>query len=333
MNEPTKTTAQDQDGFDEIGQLVRFAGERETASDDRVSNAHARVSSHWQNDIASRKKDRRLNHVRQFAIAASLVAVIGTAYFMLNQQNVPTNARLFAVERISGDVLINGRETSEDALIVNDAMIETGSDGLVALRMPDGQSARLGNNTQAVIASRSQIELTAGVVYVDSGPDAHNTYVSIVTPLGVATDIGTQFQVRVEEEQLRIGVREGIVELSRPDTKPLEVNNGQLFELSVNGESSGRRLASDDQIWSWIAEITPPFEIESVTLEDYLVWYTREAGLGLRWESTVSQTIAKNTRLSGTISGMSLDEGLSLVRHIAPFDSRVSESTLHVEVQ
>lgn len=332
MNDPTKNTSTGKDDLDEIGKLVRIAGERELASNDRVANAHARVSAHWQTVLDGNSKARQQARFRNLVMAASVVAALGTGFFLFNQPNEVTNSRLVAIERVSGEVFVNGKLASKNELVAQDAVIETSQGGLIAFRLPNGHSARLAENSRAIIESNTQINLSAGAVYMDSGPLATGAQVSIATPYGVATDIGTQFQVRVDDGQLSVAVREGMVELARADEDSLEIDSGQLLEVSANGNTSGRQLASNDQIWHWINRVTPPFEIEGVSLEDYLIWYTREVGLRLQWASTPSQNIAKTTRLSGSITNLSLDDGLDLVRRIAPFESRASDSVLFVEI-
>ena len=332
MNDLTEKNVSDKDSLDEIGQLVRIAGERETASKDRVTNAHARVSAHWQTVLENNGKVRQQARLRNFVMAASVLAAVGIGFFVSNQNDSATSARLAAVERVSGEVLVNGQAASETVLIAQDAIIETRSGGLIAFRMPNGHSARLAENSRAVIESNTLINLTSGAVYVDSGPLANGAQVSIATPYGVATDIGTQFQVRVDDGQLTVGVREGMVELVRPGDALLEIDSGQLLEVSADGGTSGRQLAGDDQMWRWVTMVSPPFEIEGVSLEDYLIWYTREVGLGLQWESANSRNLAKSTRLSGTLANLSIDDGLSLVRRIAPFESREADSMLIVEI-
>ena len=59
--------------------------------------------------------------------------------------------------------------------------------------------------------SPSEIELSAGAVYIDTGSESARF--AVRTPLATARDLGTQFEVRLLDDTLRLRVRSGIVEL------------------------------------------------------------------------------------------------------------------------
>ena len=315
---------------DDIGQLVRFAGERESVNDERMARARERVGAHWQDVVEQQKRRRTYTRFRQFAVAASVVAVVGLGIFLWPAP--PLTDQLVAVERVSGDVTVDGQLVDIGDVFATQSSIETGDDGRIALTFPDGQSVRLDTGTELTVSASNRVELIAGGVYIDSGPVPDDTYIAVATRFGVATDVGTQFQVRIDDDQLQVGVREGLVELSRPDVALLEIDSGNLFEIDSSGAESGRRISGNDPIWGWVTSITPTFDINGVTLEDYLDWYSREAGLTLEWSDTASQTLARRALLSGSIDGMALDEGLELVRLIAPFESQLTNSLLRVSV-
>lgn len=331
MKNTPEATGDDLDDMDDIGQLVRFAGERESVDEERMARARERVGAHWQGVVDERRQKRSLGRIQQLAIAASIVAVIGITVALWPAG--PGTDQLVAVNRVSGDVMVDDRLVSAGDIFATHSTIETGDDGRIALEFPDGQSVRLDNDTVLTVLASDHIELTAGGVYVDSGPLSDDAQITVATRLGKATDIGTQFQVRLSDDQLLVGVREGLVELSRPDTALLAIDSGNLFEISAGGAETGRRIAGNDPIWGWVTAISPAFDIEGVTLESYLHWYSREAGLDLEWQDSASRDLARRTRLSGTIDGMALDDGLELVRRIAPFESRLSDSRLHVSVE
>lgn len=331
MTETKYTPMNGDDAMDDIGQLVRFAGQRESVNDERMGRARERVGSHWQDVVEQRQRQRRFSRNQHFAIAASIVAVVGFAFM---QWPVISGAdQPVMVDRVSGHVTIDGRPVSNGDVIATHSTIVTGNDGRIALTFPVGQSVRLDTDTEITVQASDHIALAIGGVYIDSGPATEDAYIAVATRFGVATDIGTQFQVRVGDEQMQVGVREGLVELSRPDAALLTIDSGNLLELSVNGSEVGRRIASNDPVWSWVGSISPAFEIEGVTLEDYLNWYTREVGLEIEWQDTRSLNLARLTRLSGSIDGMSLDNGLELVRLIAPFEARLSGWVLYISVE
>ena len=333
MSDINKTTTNGEDVMDDIGKLVRFAGERETVSAERLANARARVGAHWQDVVTSKRRQKVQNRWRQFSIAASLVAAVGITIALWQMRSAPTTEQLVAVDRVAGEVMIDGRAAQNGIVFATNSVIQTGTDGLVAMQFPSGQSVRLDHETRLVVSASDRVELIAGGVYVDSGPAPHSATIAVETRFGVATDVGTQFQVRIDDDQLQIGVREGLVELARPNTASLEIDAGNLYEVWESGEETGRRITGNDPIWSFAALIVPSFDIELATLEEYLRWYAREAGVALVWETDESYDIARRTELRGSINGMTLKQGFNHVRRLAPFESRVTESTLYILVE
>ena len=332
MKDRDNIAPNERDEMDEIAELIRFAGERESVNRERMTNARARVAGHWNNVVEAKRKAEATERWRLVAVAASVVVAAGLSLTLWNGQSDRVPQRLVSVERTSGEVRVDGRAVTAGDVFTADVAIQTGPEGRIALSLTDGQSVRLDTETHIVIAANDRLELLRGGVYVDSGLDARDAQLTIETMFGAATDIGTQFQVRIDGEELSVGVREGLVELRPTGADLLEVDSGKLIVVNADGDAFGRPVRSNDDVWRWVAAIAPEFNIDGATLEDYLNWYAREAGLTLRWETAASRVIAKQSRLSGSIADMPLEEGLTLVRLIAPFESRVADSTLHVTV-
>lgn len=319
-------------GRDEIAELIRFAGERESVNRERMSNARARVSAHWEREIATRRKAQAARSWRRVGIAAGIVVATGVGLLLWNVENAPVPQRLVHVERVSGEVRVDGRSVAAGDAFAVDAMVQTGAGGRIALALMDGQSVRIDTETQIHVAANDRLELLRGGVYVDSGIEADDVQMTIDTPFGSARDIGTQFQVRIDDGEMSVGVREGLVEFSRPGADLFEIDSGRLLIVSEDGDTFGHQLASNATAWQWVAAISPEFDIDGATLEDYLSWYARESGLTLSWETPSSRILARQSRLSGSIADLSIEQGLDLVRQIAPFRSRISGTTLHITV-
>ena len=331
MNENDEIARTEREGMDEVAELIRFAGERESVNRERMATARARVSEHWTNVVATRRKTERAKRWRLLALAASVFVATGLGLTLWNGQGAVPQ-RLVSVERVSGEVRVDGRAVSVGDVFTADATVQSGPDGRIALALVDGQSLRVDIGTHLVLAANDRVELLKGGVYVDSGPETHEAQLSIDTRFGTATDIGTQFQVRVNDGGLSVGVREGLVELKPTGADVLEVDSGRLFVVGADGDAFGHSVSGNDEVWRWVTTISPEFNIEGATLEDYLSWYAREAGLSLQWETAASRIIARQSLLSGSIADMALEDGLAMVRLIAPFESRVANSTLYVTV-
>ncbi len=327
-----KTAADRDRDTEDVGRLIRYAGAREVVSAERLEKARARVGEHWQGVVAMERRRRRQLRFRQFAIAASLVAAVGLAFLVWRPATGPVAPSVATVTRVIGDVRIDGALVSAGAVVAAESRIETTNDGRIALQLGAGQSLRVDTDTRLVVQASDRYALRQGGVYVDSGAEGSATPVFIETHLGTASDVGTQFQVRLADDTLSIGVREGLVELARLDASVVSVDVGSLYELTTSGEERKDRIDADDPIWSWATSISPEFDIDGRSLHSYLVWYARERGVRLEWDSTDSEANALRVRLSGSIGGLALEDGLAAVQRIAPFEYRLSDGVLRVRV-
>jgi ferric-dicitrate binding protein FerR (iron transport regulator) len=140
------------------------------------------------------------------ATAAAFALVFWTTVGVNPPQSLPM---LASVERVQGVIGMRlGDELSTGAVVA------TGS-GQLALRLASGGSLRLGSQTRLQLTGASSAELTAGVVYFDSEGGRASQPFTLTTELGTVRDVGTQFMVRAESEQLEVGVREERVALTR----------------------------------------------------------------------------------------------------------------------
>ncbi len=322
--------------LDDIGRLIRLAGPREAVEPERYATAQAHVRAHWQATLAARRRDRR--RLWQTAIAAGLlVALVVPLATLLTPR--PADAVLATVERTTGSVVVvSGDDTAGAAATVGTALppgtsIETGPRGGLALRLAGGQSLRLDRSTRLAMHAPDRLSLDVGAVYIDTVPAHRPTPIAVQTALGVARDVGTQFQVRVGPDTLVVGVRDGLVEVTRPDGAAAAVDDGQFFTIAADGDTRRQAVPGDDERWNWVHELAPPFDIDGATLAAFLEWYAGERGLELKWTDARSASRARATVLSGSIEGMSLDEAIDVVRRIAEFDYRQDADTIEVTVQ
>lgn len=333
MNDFKQNKETSQGRIDEVGALIRHVGAREAVAPERLDRSHARVLEHWVKVVADQRAATRPRRVRNFAMAAGLVMVAGIAAVLWNQQGVRQFESLATIDRVNGAVLVGGSPLTSASQIIPGAPISTGEEGRVALRMANGQSLRIDALSRVRIDTAGQVVLQAGALYVDSDLAAPQATIRVQTPLGVATDIGTRFQVRLRDDSLIVGVADGLVEVLRDNGQSLSVDRGYSLALDAGGGHKTSELDADDPDWTWIETIVPEFDIEGATLEQYLRWYARERGLELEWSDSQSENNARNTGLSGSISGAGLDESLELVKRIAPFRHEINGDRMRVVVE
>jgi len=319
--------------MDDVGRLIEIAGAREPVEKERFDRVHQNVRQHWQQVQKEQKGAPGSRQRKIIAIAASLAVVIGAVFIFSKLPLAPETASLASVERVLGEVKAAGNPASRGDPIQSDSAIITGKDSRIALRMSGGQSLRIDAASRVVFHSASHISLDSGAVYIDTALASESSMMLVTTPLGTATDIGTQFQVRMHGMVMVVGVRRGLVEILRDDQVKLEVDGGHSVELDVNGASGARTLDTNDPDWDWIETVLPEFDIQGSTLAQYLEWYANELAMDLVWADEDSEKKAARTMLTGSINGTSLDQGLMMVKQIAPFEYQLSDDGILVRVE
>ncbi len=332
MRKPDKNSEGKSD-MDDVGRLIHYAGARETIPSQRLEKARQRVGTHWEQVVARRRHEKLRTQFQRFAVAASVLVAIGAAVLFLRPADVSPPLVLASVDRILGKVHVAKQLASKDDTIGVDALIETGPDSRIALRMAGGQSLRIDTSSQLLVHSSNHVSLRAGGVYVDTDAALNRLPITVSTPIGVAQDVGTQFQVRLAASVLTVGVRDGVVEVAQAGQQRLSISKDRFVELDIHGKKFERVLVSDDPSWDWVETIAPEFDIQGATLLEFLDWYAGKTGVSLEWADDVSAAKAENIELSGSISGATQHESLLIVQQIAPFEYRLDGDTIWVKVE
>ena len=150
------------------------------------------------------------------------------------------------------------------------------------------------------------VELSSGV-YVDTGGAAG---LEIRTPVGTARDIGTQFEVRLVAQRLRLRVRTGAVELrNRSRTVTGHAGTEILFSAA---EAESRPFAPHGPEWQWMAEVSPPIDIEGLPLSTYLDRLAREQGWSVQHADSSLARDARGIILHGSVAGLAPEDALDV---------------------
>jgi ferric-dicitrate binding protein FerR (iron transport regulator) len=317
---------------DDVGRLIRDAGARELVSAERFEKARARVGDHWHSVVAAERRLHRRSTLPYVAAAASVIVALAIALLNWNPASPPGTVAIATVNRVTGDVLVDGAAVSRGLSIAENSVLQSGGNGRIALELSSGQSLLMDAATRLVAGADNRFVLEQGAVYVASGFDSRTEPVTVVTHLGIASEVGTQFQVRVSQDRLLVGVREGLVELQRSSAPTVGIEFGRVFELTSGGVTQERDLAAEEDLWEWTESIAPNFDIDGATLHDYLMWYARERGVSVEWHDQASRARSRQTYLSGSIEQLSLEQGLQAVLRIAPFDYELTGKQLRVRV-
>jgi ferric-dicitrate binding protein FerR (iron transport regulator) len=169
-------------------------------------------------------------------------------------------------------------------------------------------------------------------VYVDSGssPGSPSPDFVLDTPAGSVAHLGTQYEARILDGGVRVGVREGRVRLSHA-WADLVGAAGESFTVRDN-EVIRAPLAPTAPEWDWIADVTPPFSIEGRSVEDFLIWAARQTGRTIVYASPAAAQQARRAVLSGTVEGLAPDEAVHAVLATTSLAPDIGAAHIRVEM-
>jgi ferric-dicitrate binding protein FerR (iron transport regulator) len=337
-----------------IGRLLRLAGPRPRAPQERAVRVKAAVRAHWRQQLrqqleSSRQPVQRIDTRPPFksrlsarrtglvlASAASLIIGLGLVLTRLPRAPMPAPVVVASVEAMTGSVEVIPAAGAAHQLtlaepITTGTRLITGSDGRVALRLGNGSSLRLDHQTRLRMVSTSAVALDRGAVYVDSGAESSGTTLAIETSFGIARDIGTQFEVRIDEETLQVRVREGTVRLERGQGVH-EARAGTELLVESDGTMVCRTIPRHGELWQWVLEIAPGFDLEGASLAGFIDWVARETGWQVEPadEQAARAIISSTLTVYGGLAGLSPDQAPAAVLPTCNLESTVSNGVLTI---
>lgn len=308
----------EEDDEERMARVLRLAGPRPDASPERHDRVRNAVHLEWQAAARRRASRRR---------AAAAVAVLGVAAALLlivRLAQPPTATReeprpaVGIVERLSAPA---SPQEAGAGLRAGD-WVETTPASRLALRLAERTSIRLDTGTRLQLVTASIVRLARGAVYIDTGVDS--SQVEVQTPLGVIRDVGTQFEVRLNDAALRVRVRTGLVEVrSREATVPI----GAGSQLTIGeGAPVLARISPAAADWQWAASLAPEFSIEGQTLAAFLDHLSREHGWTFTYADPALARDASRIILHGSVSGLSGADALAVAARTSGLSVRFVES-------
>jgi hypothetical protein len=155
----------------------------------------------------------------------------------------------------------------------------------------------------------SVVELTAGAVYVDTGTETGRFEVR--TPVASVHDVGTQFEVRLLDAQLRVRVRAGLVEL-RDGIRSISARRGTEIILSSSG-AVRRPVAVHGEEWQWTARLALPLEMDGTSLAQFLERIAREHGWTVEYRGGPPMALeAQQIVLYGSVAGLTAEGAVAV---------------------
>ena len=304
------------DRDDAIRQLLRQP--RPSAVDAvRTARVYRAVHAAWR-DTADRTRNRR----RGFAIAAAAVLVVTIGAIGLtfvnwpgergaSQAAAPIASTLFVTSEVEFQHDGHARAGRVGEGLTPGTRIATYG-GRAAIVLANGVELRLDSHTAITLDTARSLSLTRGAIYLDSSkrtgpPDA----VAIVVGGTVIRDIGTRYEIRLSDEELRVRVRDGRVEVSSAFGMR-EADRGGQLRVTSSGILSGSASTSGAD-WDWIVRAVPPPKLEGRPLPEFLAWAEREGGRPIRFADPALERANRATIVYGAIESLTVEEALDVV--------------------
>jgi hypothetical protein len=325
-----------------VARLIKLAGRRPPVPDARTARVRAAVHAEWQDTIRSRRRRRTTTRAAwSLAAAAMLILIAGLVAWQAGVGPWSSASPVASVELVHSAVQLAASDSasrageSESARagmeLRSGAVVETDVDGLLALRFGTGHSVRLDGATRLRVRSADRLELQRGAVYVDSGPDAGAGKALVVdTPFGSAREIGTQFEVRLDGNAMRLRVREGAVDLEHQGQSQT-AQAGIELELNASGELRRGEIPLYGSPWDWVQRSAPAIDLDGTTLDRFLSWAARETGMKVLFLDASTAEAAPGISLSGSIEGLDPQEALSAVLPTCGLSHRIEQGTLIID--
>ena len=311
------TNATDEREVDEAGieALLREVGARDEPSNAATEEVHAAVSAEWRAVVQERRRRRTIVWGAAAGFLFMMVAALFAVRFM-SLEAVP----VATIAHIDGHMLASTRSAWTEGSWAERAIgqtvnvgerIQTDDRSRAALELA-GVSLRLDQSTMLRMASRDEVVLESGAIYVDSTPGTAARGLAVRTHAGVVRHVGTQYEVRTHADDIEVSVREGRVTI----TGAAFTSSGQAGEtirLTPQGQITRSSLSPRDARWEWAMAAAAPFDINDQPLSAFLTWVARETGRQVVYASAQARTTADAVKLKGSIAGLDPDTALNAV--------------------
>lgn len=300
------------------------------------------------NDVRSRVRDalhaqwKRATRVRlwrkRFLYGLSAVAVALLLYdasLWLIARDLPSSVVIGFVENRTGTVLaleddsgeMRSQVLTKGESVTNHSWLESSDTGRILIHLLNGATVRLDVNTRFGLESESSFILDRGTIYIDS--EGTGAKLAVSTRYGTVRNRGTQFEIKVDSENIRIRVREGAIVLRHHGGEETAAAGTQL-SYSDAGKLSRSEIASYSPTYDWLSEIGPTFHLEGSSLTDFLEWISRENGWKIEYMDPGIRSSAPRIMLHGSVQGLPSYEIPGVVLPVCGLSYQLEEGTLKI---
>lgn len=265
---------------DAIAALVRLAGRRPPVPENAAARVRAAVHDEWMQTIGRRNRTRWIGSAAAVAAAAVIVVVLRMTSSSPHHAPMPR-------------IVVAGGQTNGAVIYAND--VYEVAHGNTASLAWGKTTLRLDAGTRVRITSQTELMLDRGAVYID----ANHSGVVVRTPIGSVHDIGTQFEVRLGGDRMRVRVREGRVDLQHGGATH-SAEAGVELDADARGGVTQHSIATSGSEWEWVVRAAPPIHLDGRTLSEVVASVTRDEGLKPVWSDQTAQNAA-SMKLHGDV--------------------------------
>ena len=323
------------DGEQDLGHVLRNAGRRAEPPEDLTRAVRARAEAQWREAVALRTGRRRIGFslAAGFAVAAVSLWIARPLFQGPGERVAEVRLAVGSVQAKAGWLSRWQPLAAHGVLAVGEELV-TDSNGRAALALADDLSVRLDHDTRVRFVDPVHISILRGALYVDSGGSGRSREreLQILTPAGSVRHVGTQYEARLVGSDVRIAVREGKVELDTSAGATHRAAAGEAMTISSTGSVERSRLSPYDAQWAWVSKTAPVFNIDGVSVAEFLTWVARELGRDVVYADAQAQAEASRVTLSGSIAGLSPEDALEAVLPTTTLRSELRSGQLIVSL-
>lgn len=328
-----------------MARLIELAGPRSDIPEGVESRVYSRVHGTWKQSPAQPRAERVYSKVRRewkeskryattrrwvapIALAASVVVAV--SLWIQPQPPGTIAVPVGTVARSTGGTDSAPLPPSGSEFFVGNRLV-TGPNQGMSVQLANAESLRLDAGTVLEIEAAGRFRLLGGRIYADTGDLVYRARSLVIdTPLGVVTDVGTQFMLTVSGEGLDVAVREGRVDVGE-NTETHTAVAGELLQITQAGDPVYQQVSATDPSWDWATALAPEFDINNKSLLDILRWAARETGRELVFEDPELRMAAMRTELHGSVSGIEPLDALRSVLTTTSFRYRIEGTRIVIE--
>jgi ferric-dicitrate binding protein FerR (iron transport regulator) len=323
INDDTNDLGAASSSDDTVAALMNLAGPRASIPSDLEERVHRNVHEAW------RGATRRSITMR-WSVPVALAATVLIAIALVSRTPETVLQPVGIVAHTSGIGDASGNLSAGGSVFAGD-LLTTGRDGGLSIDLVGDVSLRIAPDSAVRIDGSDAITLSRGMVYADSGERIYrDRHVTVYTLNGSATDVGTQFLVAFDSNEMSVAVREGRVDVTHDQSK-LTAEAGQRITMQMDREAVVEAVPAYDSTWDWAMSLAPDFDLENETLLNFLKWAARETGKTLIFSSDEVRMAAMSTELFGSIESFTPIEALTSVLSTTQFIYRIDEQTITIE--